>query len=226
MITTNVFSRVFQIQFNGGIGTCFAIDCENKQYIITAKHVVEGLTNNHLIKIFHANKWVEVNVKLIGHHKIADVSVFALYQQLAFFELEPTTRDLTCGQDLYFLGFPFKLRSEIDIRLNNEFPFPLVKKGILSAIMQDNAHGYFFLDGHNNPGFSGGPVVFKPTPNSNFRVAAIISAYRFDNQPVLLNGNPTESIIQTNTGIILAPRIENALELIKANPIGFPIKAI
>jgi hypothetical protein len=35
--------------------------------------------------------------------------------------------------------------------MNRNFPLPFVKKALLSAM----ANGYYYLDGHNNPGFSG-----------------------------------------------------------------------
>jgi hypothetical protein len=79
------------------------------------------------------------------------------------------------------------------------------------------------LDGHNNPGFSGGPVVFSPLKgDTHFRVAGVISGFEaVKNQ---IHGPSGESPLYSwdNTGLIKAYSIQRAIELIHANPIGFP----
>ena len=219
MITTNVISRVFHIKFAAGIGTCFTIDYEGKQYFVTAKHVIENLTDTDTVELFYQNKWQKLKVNLIGHSKVADVSVFATDINFGNLPLNPTMGGITYGQDLYFLGFPFGLKSEIGA-LNREFPLPLVKKGIVSAIFTDQPGKYLLIDGHNNPGFSGGPVVFKPLGNNDFSVGAVISAYRYNVESTYLNDTPTQLQVKAKTGIVIAYTIDNAFDLIKLNPNG------
>jgi hypothetical protein len=219
MITSNVIQRTFHIKYGSGIGTCFIIDIDNKQYFITAKHVVESLKDNDEVFLYFKSNWVKVKTKLIGHSTHADVTVFAIEQTIIGQPLPATTEGIFYGQDLYFLGFPYGLKSEIG-SLNREFPLPLVKSGILSAMFFNQPGEYFLIDGHNNPGFSGGPVVYKK-PNTNyFNVGGIISGYRYELENTFLNDNPTPIQIKTNTGIVIAYTIDNALELIKNNPIG------
>ena len=110
--------------------------------------------------------------------------------------------------------------------MNMNFPLPLVKKGIVS--MFDG--NIILLDGHNNPGFSGGPVVFHPNSHSNdLSVAGVIAGYRFDREPVYKNqeqeqkGKPL-GYYKANTGIIVTYEIRHALELIRQNPIGLMVK--
>ena len=43
MITDSVLYRVFNIKNRLGFGTCFIADYENKQYLITAKHIIKDL---------------------------------------------------------------------------------------------------------------------------------------------------------------------------------------
>ena len=57
-------------------------------------------------------------------------------------------------------------------------PLAFMKKGIFSATTNENGAVVFFLDGHNNPGFSGGPVVYRDLNQSGapvFYVAAVVS---------------------------------------------------
>lgn len=223
MITTNVFSRIFHIKFGTNIGTCFTIDFEGKQYFVTAKHVIENLIDNDIVELFYQNKWQKIEVNLIGHSKVSDVSVFATNINFGNLLLNPTVEKITYGQDLYFLGFPFGLKSEVG-ELNREFPLPLVKKGIVSAIIFDQPGKYLLIDGHNNPGFSGGPVVFKPNGNNDFSVCAVISAYRYNVESTYLNDTPTQLQVKANTGIVIAYTIDNAIDLIKLNPNGKTIQ--
>ena len=80
------------------------------------------------------------------------------------------------GQDAYFLGFPYGLKSEYE-DFNNNFPVPFVKKAIVSSLDTDKDcnRQIIFLDGHNNPGFSGGPVVFTELRKNVYKVVSVIS---------------------------------------------------
>jgi hypothetical protein len=139
-------------------------------------------------------------------------------------EIDPTTRKITLGQDVYFLGFPYGLQSEVG-ELNDGFPFPLVKKACVSMLsLNGRGARYFLLDGVNNPGFSGGPVVFSPPGNGEAAcIAGVVAGYRFAWDSVYLDGKATELTVPSNTGIIMAYSIEHALEMIRANPGGAPI---
>jgi hypothetical protein len=224
MITGNVIFRTFQMKYGSSTGTCFTIDVDGKQYFVTAKHVIQDLVDDNEIELFYQNRWARTKVKLIGHSVICDVSVFAINLHISAGPMSPTMEGIVYGQDLYFLGFPFGLISEI-ISLNWDFPIPLVKKGILSALFFDQLGKPFFIDGHNNPGFSGGPIVFiSPKGPNEYRVAGIISGYRFDLEDTFLEGKPTSIQTKTNTGIIIAYSIDNALDLIRDNPNGTLIK--
>ena len=219
MITTNVISRTFHIKYGSGTGTCFTIDIDGKQYFVTAKHVVENLKDGDEIEIYYQNKWAKIKAKLTGHSANADVSVFAIDLLISGHPLHATLMGIAYGQDLYFLGFPYGIKSEVGA-LNREFPLPLVKKGIFSAMFFDQPGKYFLIDGHNNPGFSCGPVVYKNLNSNDFNVGGIISAYRYELENTYLNDNPTPIQTKTNTGIVIAYSIDNALELIKQNPNG------
>ena len=81
----------------------------------------------------------------------------------------------------------------------------------------------FYLDGHNNPGFSGGPVVYKMINQSNFRICGVISGYRCQQQPGFISGSPLNIYFNENTGLIISFAIEPAVEIIRNNPDGFQL---
>ncbi|MGA3013483.1 MAG: serine protease [Bacteroidales bacterium] len=219
MITTNVFTRVFNIRFNGNSGTCFTLDVDEKQYFITAKHLVASINSVANIEIYFKNQWTIMPVRLIGHSKLADVSVLATNNFFAGHPLPATIGGMLLGQDIYFLGFPYGIQADIS-HLNWDFPMPLIKKGTLSAMFLDKPEKYFLIDGHNNPGFSGAPVVFSEPYKYDYKVAGVISGYRVEYSSTLLNNVETPIQAPSNTGIIIAYGINNALEIINGNPTG------
>ncbi len=53
MISKKILKRVFNIRVKDSTGACFAIEYENKQYLITVKHLFEGIKypNESIISI-------------------------------------------------------------------------------------------------------------------------------------------------------------------------------
>ena len=67
MITGNVLQRVFQISAGTSAGTCFTIEVDGKQYIISAKHIAEPANAATAVRIFHGGQWKEISLSLAGH---------------------------------------------------------------------------------------------------------------------------------------------------------------
>lgn len=153
-----------------------------------------------------------MQVKLV-RHGAGDVDVSVLAPQVIFgadYKLTLTLDGVIFGEDLYFLGFPYGLGMEGETNFNANFPVPLLKKAVVSGSKEDGA---IFLDGHNSPGFSGGPVARRGTK--------VVSGYRYDTHHVLdERGNQTPYTYSTNTGIVIAHNIKQALEIIEKNRIG------
>ena len=230
MITANVIHRVFCLGFPNHHGTGFTVDWGGKQYLITAKHLVKDIKEKDTLNIFHENKWKPIDISLVGHcDEGVDISVLATNDQLSPpHPMEPSSGGLGYGQDVYFLGFPYSDGSSLS-KINRNFPLPFVKKAIISCFRSLKpetmmATDRIFLDGHNNPGFSGGPVVFKERGKKEYKVAAVISGHMHRNEPVYQGKEKTNLEYQANTGIIISYSIEPAVAIIKSNPIGAPIQ--
>lgn len=223
MITTNVYVRVFRIRVGDGEGTAFAIDVDGRQYLVSAKHVVSGVSGHAVIGIFHERSWNDLNVTLVGHAPgEIDVSVLASpdVQLSPAYALPPKSNGLVFAQDVYFLGFPYGLHTDTG-ETNRHFPLAFVKRALVSGNTgpQSGAR-IWYLDGINNPGFSGGPVVWKEVGKQEWNVLGVISGFRYTREPVFAGDQPTPLEYQYNTGIIVAYGIEHALDLISANAIG------
>jgi len=223
MIPAQVFNRIFQIHFNKRLASCFLMEFEDKQYIITAKHVVHDIGTEDIIEFKKKDKLIPYKANLVGHSNFSDISVLSINYYIETFPLEFSSQGIIWGQDLYFLGFPFGLNFDVGEK-NRGFDMPFVKKSIVSAISIKEPDGILFLDGINNPGFSGGPVAFQDLISKKFKIAGVISGYRTDSRPALINNEENDFIMfKENTGIITAYSIENAIQIIKDNPIGMPV---
>ena len=247
MVTANVICRTFRISYNGRVGTCFTIDVDDRKYIITAQHIVKNISDEaagpgwmDIVYIYHDGTWQPINVILIGHTpKNIDISVLST---MYFFEkdtervLAPddfplsagiggaNTGGMAYGQDLYYLGFPNIVNvdeSHEANMINRKFPFPIVKHAIFSGVGNDKS---FLIDGYGNPGFSGGPVVFKPNGSQEFKVAGVVVSYTPEILPVyeseLQAKNNSSSItpigyFRSNSGLTTVSHIKQAIDLIK-----------
>ena len=232
MITTNVIQRTFHIRYEGFTGSAFAIDRDGKQYLVTARHVVPDIATGDVIDIFHETQWKTISVTLVGFAADeTDIAVLACPVRLAPpHPLETSTAGLAYGQEIYFLGFPFGWDSGA-ADINNDFPIPFVKAGIVSAI-RFGEPSLIYIDAHGNKGFSGGPVVFKePGQRTNeFRVAGVVAnaptrltpVVDHRGEPIEAEGKPV-AFFAENQGFVVAMGIRHATEIIDASPIGFDL---
>jgi len=226
MIPDNVLQRTFCMQYRNETATCFTMDMYRKQYIVTARHALPGVGEAVTIEIQHDGQWKELICRVVGSAAgEVDISVLAPSHAISpSLTLEPNTKNICLGQDVYFLGFPYGLQSVVG-EANADFPFPLVKRACVSMLsLTPGNPRYLLLDGHNNPGFSGGPVIYSPRGNPNaVMVAGVISGYRYAWDNVFVDNRETDMMIRYNTGIITAYAIDYALDLIRSNPIGVPL---
>ena len=224
MITTNVFNRVFHVKYGDSTGTAFTVDVEGRQYLVSAKHVFPGVTGTFNIGIFYKSEWIALTVSLVGvASEDADVVVLAACQILSPpFEMPVGDLGMTLGQDVYFLGFPFGLSTDAST-INSNLPLPLVKKACISGRVGTKENGIWLLDGFNNPGFSGGPVVARKPFGSiqdPLHVIGIISGYRFQVDPVYDGDQELPISARSNTGIIITYDSRIIIAIVARNPIG------
>lgn len=214
-VTNRILQRTFRIRCGHETGTCFTVDVAKRRYLVTARHIAGAINHSTDIEIAHEGIWKRLSVQLVGHGDgETDISVLAPQQLFGGSAPLSLPAPMTLAEDVYFLGFPFGMSIEMG-HLNLNFPLPFVKKAILSAFFTDK--GLVLLDGHNNPGFSGGPVV----DSSGDQVIGVISGYRRQRRAVLDSGeNEGPYTYDMNTGIIYVWDGRQINQLILNNPIG------
>lgn len=184
---------------------------------------MNGLQGHGHIKVHHDNEWKSVPVTLTGHAPDEiDISVFSTNFLFVANDLsvDADHAGLAYSQEVFFLGFPFRRYGDLG-PINSGYPMPFIKRAIVSSFDTESDRA-MYLDGLNNPGFSGGPVVFQPQNNtaSKWKICAVVSAYIADRSFVLENDEPTDLTFDENAGLVLTYPISHAIRLMDANPNG------
>lgn len=252
-LTANVLKRVVRIDVKGGSGTAFTIDVDGRHYLITAKHVVAIIQGaDATVKVWlDGGKCEEIAVTVLRCPDPVDIAVLVPKKLLTVtYKLPADSGGMQLGQDVYFVGFPYS-----DPSLNTITPalenIGFVRKAIWSAQSIIDKAVTMYFDGRNNAGFSGSPIVFLENAKPlEFKVAGVVSGYRFDFAEVmnavpieenkvtqedraknrvrratdgsLQKLDPTTHVVTGNTGIILGYDIKHAVELIRSSNVKGP----
>ncbi|MFP5285628.1 MAG: serine protease [Thermoanaerobaculia bacterium] len=226
--TSNVIYRVLRIKTPTDTGSAFTIEVDGRQYLITARHLLDGFGSEGDIDLWSEGRWSRFPARAIyPANENVDIAALDLNRTVTVtFPLEPSSGGLTLGQQVYFLGYPYGLGTPGSSAAAppgfGEIPF--LKSGILSALDDRNPEAsLLYLDGHNNPGFSGGPIVFWHSESRRFRVAGVVRGYRNEALPVVKKKNlddpraPAHNDLYTraNSGIVVGYDIRHIVDAIR-----------
>jgi hypothetical protein len=268
-VTSNALGRTFMIETRVGRGTTFSIDVDNREYWITAKHMFTGIKTgpagvftsrtvqaNILSQVGDGDEgrdlhWTTETFTVIDPGKDIDILVLVpdhlLLSYGRDFYLKTGADGVGFGGDCEFLGFPYgggwKISTLTDAKhldTKSWLWLPYIKHCTISALLHEKELNIWVLDGINNEGFSGGPVLFATGPNQ--KVFAVISGFHQEPLEVLpapppgqkqtssipaspkLQGKksrePQKEVVNANSGFILAFDIDPAIKAIQGNPIG------
>ena len=187
-----VASNVFQIRTPAGTGSAFTVNVDGREYLLTAKHMVKGIRadgSDQSIEILKLKKdglmwifeWATYVVRIFVCDPPVDIAVLAPKELIrpGYPLLEPTQELSYVGQEGLFLGFPLGYAA-MSAGANTPFPIAFAKRISLSAVFLEEK--LFVFDAENNPGFSGGPIIYRdlrqPSPdNPHYSVNAVVSGF-------------------------------------------------
>lgn len=217
MLPTNIAYRTFFIR-SAQYGTAFTLDVGESQYLVTAAHLVAAEGDQVPLDIFYKKSWLRGTAEVIGRGRgELDIAVLRIATRLtqAEFAVTASMGYLYVGQDVFFVGFPYKMSVDYG-ELFAGLPGPFLKKGALSAVTMTSPK-VLYVDALNNEGFSGGPLYFfKDNDPKQPYIAGVVSKYRVEPEPVLsADGSATGMTVQYNTGFLMAYDIKHALEIIE-----------
>ena len=212
MSQLDIIACTYRFRVNNRYGTVFVLEQNSFRYFITAKHIGCLITDH--IELEWDNGWERIPTQVVGHSG-DDITVAYCEQDFARWLYPewtppPILPDLKLGEDVRFYGFPHGMRTS---RGASTVPIPLVKGGIISGFYDGNLSedSSFWIDGYNNPGFAGGPVV--SIRDGVYSVAGVISRYAPEPVREGSTHTPIDSIL-TNSGIIYAENIKGAMNII------------
>ena len=210
----DVLRRVVWLKVGDTYATGFTIEQSGTQFLVTARHVVKGLpAANATFEVRNGRNWQTVSGNLIfPDDKDVDIAVVRLRNDLTLRSDLPVggAAGAYVGQQGYFLGFPYGLHSQV-----GEDVAAFVKHAILSAVVRNQQGSLFwYLDGFNNPGFSGGPLIFYDSGDRKSHVVGVISGFVPEQARKRVGEDYVSVDTLVNSGIVVAYPIGPALDAI------------
>jgi len=236
--TFNIALRVLMVESQYGRGSIFSIDVDQREYWITARHILTGakhppygsITDKLVsLRILNPNaqveelQWRTVNFSVIdpGREEV-DIVALAASEPLLDNPLPSMTADSTgamLGGDCEFLGYAYGGGWRAEFADGQTLWLPFVKHCTVSATIMPQR--VWVLDGINNDGFSGGPVIFGT--GAQQKLLGVISVYHTEPTQVIYSmpAPPTpKATVNVNSGFIIAYDIVHAVQAIHEHPIG------
>jgi len=209
--------RTLYIKAGNKSGTSFLIDYRGKSYFVTAKHVVSDLPRKGAkFQVFRQQDWKDVTADVLEpHNNEVDIAVLDPKWDATPSDWAPelSSGSVNMGGQVYFLGYPFGLHNLFKAEY-----VPFVKQGVLSAIDGSDATAVLiYVDGFNNEGFSGGPII--AFTDQKWRVLGVVKGYRQEAAKTAVAGRSVDTNVLVNSGILVAYDIKHALEAIDAVPV-------
>lgn len=222
-----IFSRVFFIRCGSRKGTGFSIDADDRQYLVTATHLLQELQDGKVLELFHGGKWKPLETRVIGSGPPQiDVIILALNFRITLPEisLQPLGRTFQVGEEVMCLGFPFGEWKQAE-GAEAAFPTPFLKKGVVAYVSaSSSAVKCVFIDSVPNPGFSGGPVLCRDETKGMWQVGAIMSGFEYDHLPIYFGDDQVHVSADPNSrDFMVAYDVKQALDIINLNPAGFSL---
>lgn len=217
-------NRTMPIFVGKKFGTSFLASRNNNLYLITAKHLLpekfkNGDTLNFSVLLLSQMKQLKAPVYLHSNDSV-DVAVIRVGGPNEVGNIPPVDGKVEyyLSQDVLFFGFPLGFFSRVE-----KTTIPLVKHGIVSGWLDFGSLRLILLDGHNNGGFSGGPVYVKT--NSELKIIGVVSGYYNEVKEMEMEKTDTglkmdyaEKLkLQENSGIIIVYGTEYIEQIFTAN---------
>jgi hypothetical protein len=193
-----ILGRTFMIHAGNEQATCFTLDYQGKLFLVTARHVVAGMpTDGAVIQLRQNGEWKDLHVSKILFPSSDDVDIAVLKTDQTIPQPFGVTASgelngVTMGQQVWFLGYPFL--EGLSSHWNGGGEAPFIKRGTMSAIVATNPDAIvLYIDGFNNKGFSGGPILYWSFSAHAYRILGVVKGYRNDHAQTVINGQQVDT---------------------------------
>ncbi len=213
-LTMQMVHSVYYIKCANEAGTAFTLLYQGKQYLVTAAHVVACLpSGGGRLQITEHAVWKDLHVgRVTMKSKNADIAILIPERPLIHSEsLEAFEGSWNFAAGVYFLGFPLGLHMIFE----GEY-VPAIKHGFVSMEDDDDPDAVItYIDGFNNEGFSGGPVLTQDK-SGNWKVISVVSGYVQDKAKQRVGTQNVDTSLLVNSGIIITYNIGMVTQAIDA----------
>ncbi len=212
-LTLNFLARTYMLKYGKGTASGFLIRHNTIDYLVTAKHIF-GNNDKQDLLVSTDKGWHKIEGKIYYHtNKQIDIAVIKVSNMSYDKEgIELEDYNVALGEWTYFLGFPYGFSTEDNSNINEGFPMPFIKRAALSSMITKDSSITLILDGHNNPGFSGGPVIIRNLKTNKLAIVGVISGY-IPQTNKLITPVGTWNYFE-NSGIIIAYGTKHVIEII------------
>ena len=231
-LPVELLRQTFQIRTPAGVGTAFTVEVNERQYIVTAQHMVGSVVPKVIEMQLSASGWRTVPVSVVALvEPPVDVAVLATNFLLGSRSRVPIgVGTVGFGQPVRFLGYPFGL-DFTPVPGVRTAPLPFIKAGILSALRPIPTEAgllALYVDAAGNPGFSGGPLVLPRFPTREgetitWSIAGVVTSGVTHSVPLKDATGTVVGYVDADAGILRATSIDVVRRLIEANPTGHPV---
>jgi hypothetical protein len=223
-----ILQRIIYIKVGNNCGTGFVAIYKNKSYLITAAHLFDSRADIQKLEIRQDTSWKLVDCKVyFSTNKKVDAAVLSskllddVHKGIYFGD---SSTIFAFGDIGFFFGYPFGYGSPDHENVNGGFPLPIIKRATLAGDYDFDGVNYFLLDGFNNPGFSGGPVLFhstNPNKGDSLFLIGVVKGYlpQYDTIYIRKSQHPiikkAKLPYKENSGIFAATEVQYVVEIIE-----------
>lgn len=205
----DILENIFWFSADTGACTLFVIENNHHEFLITAGHCFKRKDYKDTSVKFWLNvnfTWTQFEGKLFrSNDTLIDIAIIKLKENIQRMTPVPLSPAHFMGDECRFFGFPY---NGFFSRSDKGY-LPFMKKAIVSTV----GDKIVYLDGMNNPGFSGGPVVMWDAYDNRLKILGVISSYH---PQVDSTVGPNNSIIhyKENSGIIYCYPIKDVQNML------------
>jgi S1-C subfamily serine protease len=211
--------KTYLINVGAFQGTAFLMVKGGEEYIITVRHLFDSaLKCGDRVKI---NLAVETTSKsyeakyYIDKDARRDVAVLKLSEKIQVLPPLETEGQIILGGEVLFAGYPVFSKQQFGTVSKNNSLYPLVKRGIISAFFDPPGINLYLIDAHNNPGFSGSPLVTYNFETKKTILIGVVSGYIKELKSIKTPAGATlDAVMEENSGITIAYPIWVANEIV------------
>ncbi len=220
LLTKSIINSVVRIEYRGKCVTATVI-CfpSGGKGLITVRHLFDDDSITGPVDMFVTCSPTPIRIsgKVVVGDNCSDIALVILNDDsriigdATFQDIDMDGRNVIISDEFYIVGFPFVMDDFVyntAMRLpDTGFPVGLIKHGYISGAIVDSGVRHYYLDIHNNKGFSGSPICYYE--KDRYKIIGVISGFfndKFDDY----NVDP-----QSNSGIAYGTSIEHLYAALK-----------